>query len=267
MADFTAVGHNITLSMADKGESVAIALSGTYNMTIAFQREMGSPGSGAWETLRTYTTEDATVAETHITEKVGEELRLIVLADTDGTAVNSLTDSAKEGQPGLTRRDRVGNVVQEHNQGGVQFPGSFRAGEPINVTAATLVLTEAVHAGRLIVLNRAAGITVTLPVSTGKGAVYRFFTETGNTTNDNIIQVTSTEIMQGMLFIQDSGDATMSGFQTASTADSMISNGGTEGGNRGDYVEIEDVAVGLFRVSGWLIGGATQVSPFGATRS
>lgn len=266
MADFTAVGHNITLQMRNRGEAVAIALSGTYDMTILFQREQGAPGSGSWETLQTFDTEDATVAATHTTERYDEKLRLIVDVDGGGTAVNSMTDSAFE-DVGQEFKDEVGNTLMTFNQAGVVFPGAFRNGAPIVVTSATLTLTEAKHAGRLIVLNRAAGITITLPVSTGQGAVYRFFTETGNTTNDNIIQVAATDIMQGMLFVQDDADATMSGFQTAATSDSMISNGGTEGGNRGDYVEIEDAVLAIFRVSGWLIGGATQVSPFGATRS
>jgi hypothetical protein len=49
---------------------------------------------------------------------------------------------------------------------------------PISVTAATLTVTAASHAGSTIVLNRAAGTTVTLPASTGSGFKYTFIVGT-----------------------------------------------------------------------------------------
>lgn len=80
MANLADVGDSVEIQMRDKGENVAIAISGTYDMTIKFQREV-VPGGGAWQTLRTYTTEDATVAETHVTEHWNEKLRLILTLD------------------------------------------------------------------------------------------------------------------------------------------------------------------------------------------
>lgn len=264
MASFTGVGDNVEQQMSDKGEAVAIALSGTYNMTILFQREV-VPGGDAWETLRTYTTADATVAETHVTEKFNENLRLIVDVDTSGTATATLTDSELEDMGYLSIRDRVGNLKLSFDQGGAEFDGSLRFGGAVNANAATLAVTKKAHAGRLIRLNRAAGVTATLPTADGSGAIYRFFVEAEVTSNNDIIEVASSaDVMQGMVTVSDSGDATSSDFQTASTSDTITMDGDTKGGKRGDYIEIEDVAVGLFRVTGFLAGDATQATPFSA---
>ena len=43
MASFTGVGDTATLTVARKDERVSIAISGTYNMTIALQKEYSSP--------------------------------------------------------------------------------------------------------------------------------------------------------------------------------------------------------------------------------
>jgi len=263
MAALADVGDNVTLQMSDKGEAVAIAISGTYNMTILFQREV-TPNGGAWETLRTFTTANATVAEIHVTEKFNENVRLIVTVDTSGTATSTLTDDDLEDIDYRTIRDRVGNELMSFDQGGVEFPGSIRFGGSVNIAAA-LTLTKKEHAGRLLRLNLATGVTVTLPIADGSGAVYRFFVETTVTSGNDIIEVAvAADVMQGMVIVQDSGDATMSGFETASTSDTMTMNGGTTGGLRGDYIEIEDVAVGLYRVTGFMLGAATQATPFSA---
>ena len=42
----------------------------------------------------------------------------------------------------------------------------------VNVTDATVTLSQATHANRVVTLNRAAGVTVTLPAATGTGDVY-----------------------------------------------------------------------------------------------
>jgi hypothetical protein len=123
MASFTGVGDNVELLVADREEQVDIAISGTYDMTIELQREVGSPGSGAWEALKQWTTADATVAYSHYTTRYNENLRLIVLVDTSGTATATLTNAVEEGIGYRTIKDRVGNTLMSFAQDGATIAG------------------------------------------------------------------------------------------------------------------------------------------------
>lgn len=126
MASFTGVGDNTELQMAAKGDEVFVSISGTYDMTIAFQREKGAPGSGAWEDIKRYTTEDATVAEVYTTIQANEKVRLIVLVDTSGTATATLTDYLVKPHPTTTVRDEEGNTLLSYDQRGATFPQNLK---------------------------------------------------------------------------------------------------------------------------------------------
>lgn len=91
MATFTSVGDNVIQEVTESS-IITISISGTYDMRIAFQREVGSPGSGVWETIKTYIEANATVSENfpHSANK-REFYRLIVTEDTSGTATATLS--------------------------------------------------------------------------------------------------------------------------------------------------------------------------------
>ena len=137
---------------------------------------------------------------------------------------------------------------------------------PILVTPATLTVTAEEHAGGLIVLDRASGVTVTLPAASGTGNCYYFFIKTGVTSNANIIKVAnSSDVIQGLVQVaQDGGDTTVT-FEAASTADTVTMNGTTTGGLRGDYLEFEDAGTNLWRVNGRLAATGTEATPFSAS--
>jgi len=135
---------------------------------------------------------------------------------------------------------------------------------PISVTAATLTLAEE-DSGRTVVMDRAAGITVTLPRATGSGAVFNFFCKTTVTSNNNIIQVGNTDdVLQGLAQIAQDAADTVVQFETASTSDTMTMNGSTKGGIRGDMITIQDLESGLFSVNAFLSGTGTEATPFSA---
>ena len=117
MASFTGVGDTVSLTVADRGEDVLVSLSGTYNMTILFQRAVGSPGTGAFETIKTYTTANATVADVYTTDRYNETLRLIVSVDTSGTATATLADNSDKAI--RVFKDAVGNVKLTLLQSGI----------------------------------------------------------------------------------------------------------------------------------------------------
>ncbi len=142
------------------------------------------------------------------------------------------------------------------------------AGKVVNVTASTVTITALEHQGAIVTLNRAAGITATLPAATGSGGEYRFYVGTTVTSNNVIIQVASAaDSMAGTCtFAQDSADTAVI-FETAATSDTITMNGSTKGGILGDFIEIIDVAAGKFFVR--IVGSATgtEATPFSAAVS
>lgn len=138
---------------------------------------------------------------------------------------------------------------------------------PISVTASTLTVTAAAHANATIVLNRAAGTTVTLPAATGSGFRYRFVVGTTVTSNSDIIKVANaSDTMTGNAIVasDNAADAAIA-FETAATSDTITLNGTTTGGIKGDYIELEDVASTLWAVKVVTSATGTEVTPFSAT--
>ena len=142
------------------------------------------------------------------------------------------------------------------------------AGSLVSATAATLTCTSASHAGRTVVLDRAAGIAVTLPAATGSGNSYRFFVATTITSNSTTVKVAdATDIMAGVAIVANDSDASASIFETAADSDTITFNGGTTGGIKGATIELQDVAANLWSVR--VVGAATdtEATPFSATVS
>lgn len=134
----------------------------------------------------------------------------------------------------------------------------------VNATAATLAVTEAAHDGKVITLNRAAGIAVTLPAATGSGTKLHFVTGT-TFTSSATIKVTGNDTMTGTaLLAQDAADTAVL-FETASDSDTITFDGTTTGGIKGDAVELIDIAADLWWVR--VVGSATgtEATPFSAT--
>jgi hypothetical protein len=135
-----------------------------------------------------------------------------------------------------------------------------------NATAATLAVTEADHEGQTITLNRAAGIAVTLPASTGGGAKYRFVVGTSITSNSTTIKVANaSDVMTGTaILFQDAGD-TVVGFATVAASDTITMDGSTVGGLKGAHVMLEDIALNLWHVHYVSDASGTEATPFSAT--
>ena len=137
----------------------------------------------------------------------------------------------------------------------------------VSATGSTLTCTSESHAGRTVVLDRAAGIAVTLPAATGTGNMYRFFVTTTITSNSTTIKVVGDDTMAGVAIVANDGGASASIFETAATSDTITFNGTTTGGIKGATVELQDVASDLWSVQ--VVGAAsgTEATPFSATVS
>lgn len=257
MATFDTVLDTLVLNVPDKGERIDIAIAGTYVMVILFQREVGSPGSDAWQTLFTFDTVDGTEAEVYITKDFDERVRLIVDDDTSGDCVVTLTDANIKAIPYRTVKDRVGNELQSFTQGGVTFPGSFKTGAPIAGTDPMTVDPET-HSGRIIVFPAAGGV-VTLPPALGTGHRYRFSVKILLTTAVVINAVSGDVFVGGCVGATDVAGIT---FICVPGDDIITFNKTTSGGLAGSYIEIEDIAAGFWQTTGWMVTSGSEISPF-----
>lgn len=142
----------------------------------------------------------------------------------------------------------------------------------VAVTAATLAVTAALHAGRTIYLNRAAGQVITLPAATGTGNKYKFVMGATATGATSIAVASGTDYMIGTATLYQDGGDTVVGFATANTgtvateSDTMTlfvaSN--TTGGIKGAIIELEDVASAVWSVRYVSDAGGTEATPFSA---
>jgi hypothetical protein len=117
----------------------------------------------------------------------------------------------------------------------------------------TLTMTESQHAGYIIQLDTLTGSTVTLPASRGEGA-------------NHIIKVANvSDAMQGMIISSDA--AAVSAWRaTAGTSDTITLNRTTTGSVIvGEFIEITDVALNKFEVTGFIATSGTAATPFSAT--
>lgn len=132
----------------------------------------------------------------------------------------------------------------------------------------TLTMTEADHAGRTILLDTAAGSTVTLPASRGEGAVYRFVVSALATSSSHIIKVANaSDTMQGIIFSSDDTTDTVAAFRAvAGTSDTITLNRTTTGSVLiGEWLEITDIALNRFQVCGLVANSGVSATQFSAT--
>lgn len=142
----------------------------------------------------------------------------------------------------------------------------------VSAAAATIAVTQAAHAGGVIALSRAAGVTATLPAATGTGDIYRFVIATTATSNANIIKVANTtDVMNGSLNIQadDDADGTSKTWMAEVGDDTMTFAGAaTTGGIVGGKIECIDYKAGFWACTAHTISaGGSEVTPFSATVS
>lgn len=135
----------------------------------------------------------------------------------------------------------------------------------VSATDATLAVTVAAHDSKIIVLNRAAGVTATLPAATGSGAVFRFSVGTAVTSNSYKVQVAdNTDVMSGSLYMTDQAAGTGTEFSTVAASDTVTMNGSTTGGLAGGLMTLVDVATNLYAIQGNLIATGVEATPFSA---
>ena len=148
---------------------------------------------------------------------------------------------------------------------GFTGPSSSRV---VNCTAATLTVTEALHDSRLIVLDRAAGIAVTLPAA-AVGLWFRFYVKTTFTSAATIKSVSGADVMIGGALMGNNTDNTVVEWPAvaANTFDTidLLGTSNSTGGMAGQEIEIIGLAANLWyvRIRGDAAG--TEATPFADT--
>jgi hypothetical protein len=130
----------------------------------------------------------------------------------------------------------------------------------VSTRVVTLVASGAIslasHEGKTLLLGEVGGnalCAMTLPAATGSGAKYLFRVSVANTSNYTIT-TNGAEVYNGTVLAHDRDitDGTVLHAFGATTQTTITLNGGTTGGQIGDWIELEDILTGVWAVRGVL---------------
>ena len=140
---FNAVDEVSATLTATPESDISVFISGTYSTAniIDLQREVGSPGSGAWQTVLTISLATANARETHSLKsgRSTEGYRLIMTATGTGAVVAYLTDYPTSAPDMSTYRTSSTQIVTLDD-----FTGLHNANSATAVNPAVYVTTQGV---------------------------------------------------------------------------------------------------------------------------
>ena len=135
-------------------------------------------------------------------------------------------------------------------------------GSRVVAGGSAITLTKDDHDGKTILLDTAAGTTVTLPAATGSGARFRLVVSVTATSNQHRVNVTGDDAFYGQAILAQDGGDTVVMFEAGADADRINLNGTTTGGIKGAVIELEDIAADTWaaQIRGSATG--TEATPF-----
>lgn len=134
------------------------------------------------------------------------------------------------------------------------------ASREVTATGTTLAVTQALHSGKTILINRAAGIAITLPAATGSGAIYKFIVDTAMSGGSTTITATGAHLFGVAWVVSDNSAAVLGYVAAGSTIITM--DGSTQGGYKGHLIVIEDCETSILNVHMWGKATGTEATPF-----
>ncbi len=208
---------------------------------------------------------DCTAANIPADGKIGYEkgCQLVVKDGGDGLAIyiNTGTSTSCAFRPMLYGLDSsavaLAATVTEINRAADVSARSIAAGS-------TLTISEALHDGKTILLDTAAGCTITLPATPTIGMRVRFLVTVKPTSNQHRISAGSNTIA-GVANILDLDAAAQVAYSaTAGSTATFDMNGTTKGGLVGDWVELEAITAAIWAVNAQLRcpAGSNPATPF-----
>ena len=144
-------------------------------------------------------------------------------------------------------------------------------GRAVVQAGSAISLDENVHSGRTILLDTAAGSTVTLPAvsALNLGCRFRFQVSVTATSNSHIIKVANaSDIIQGTIFgLSDDGTGgPVKGWEAGASDDTITLNRTTTGTAKvGHFIEVEAIKANTWAVHGFIAQSGTEATPFSAT--
>lgn len=135
----------------------------------------------------------------------------------------------------------------------------------VPVTTSTLTITEALHNNKIMVLDLAAGIAITLPVAKA-GLWFRFLIKTTFTGASSIKSVQGSDVMVGHALMGNNSDNTVVDWpaiasNTFDTID-MLGTSNSTGGIEGQEIEIIGMGANSWFVSIRGDAAGTEATPF-----
>lgn len=129
-----------------------------------------------------------------------------------------------------------------------------------------LTVTEALHDGKTVLLDTAAGSTITLPAATGSGMKLRFVVSVKPTSNQHRLNVVGNDQFEGQINLLDMDGSAQASFAALDGADNdrIDMNGTTKGGQIGDWIELQDTLADKWTVIGFGVvpAGSNPATPF-----
>lgn len=137
----------------------------------------------------------------------------------------------------------------------------------VSLTTSPVTVSEAVHEGKVIALNLATGVAVTLPAASGTGDRYEFVIGTANSSTNNytIATAPTTDIFQGSVYAgTDNGSGAGLTWPAASNSNKLTLGGTSHatGGSVGDRIRVTDIAAGVWSVEAMVTQGGTEATPY-----
>lgn len=133
----------------------------------------------------------------------------------------------------------------------------------VNLTTASLTMSQAVHDGRILTVNKADGTAITLPNATGSGMKFTIFIGTTITSNTTTITCgQAADNFVGFMSIFKAATA-ITPFIIGGANSVITLDGSTRGGSQGDMIELIDVATNVWYLNEILLGSgvlATNVT-------
>jgi hypothetical protein len=186
----------------------------------------------------------------------------LYLGDAGGQMGTLVTSTPAE----LNIMDGVTATAAEINEAADKSDGAV-----VSIAAATLTLTQALHAGKVMIFNKVDGIDVTLPEASGTGDVYTFILGLA-LTSDTITILTPDIVnsdMVGNVLSIDLDSATTGVWYSSVQGDgnnaitmNMTSQGGINIGT--DWYTLTDIATDIWAVNGQFLvpTGSNPATPF-----
>lgn len=140
----------------------------------------------------------------------------------------------------------------------------FLEGQPNNLLYVNGAFTANItHHTRPILLNVAGGATVSLPTAKGQGLVLWFIVSVVSTTG-YIFNTNGTDVFKGGINMNQASTATpVNGYAVSTANKTATLNGTTTGGVAiGDMIELVDILLGVWAISGQVVYSGSIATPF-----